>query len=409
MHSTNKDRHPFFSLVIPTRNRSAILSDLLQSILDQDFPDFEIILCDNSTDENTQDILKSLRDKRLMNVRTGNLQMAENYNEGINKASGKYLMCISDKGYLHQCALSFLHELLAQKSLNCVTWPLDSFEYPGTFFKRTNQGPQRNIRSKMLLEFMLGADWKSYDDAPMHCNSCVSMDLVSSIRAKHGNLCQIQNPDYTMAAQILLATESIYRLDISLTILRNVSLIDGYGNGRSLANKTSESRQFLSDHYDWIQDTNRFSDVPIKNCPFVIDLMLKDTYKVLEDNNINPDIFMSAEQRRILYYFYSYEEIIWRKALGVNMEEERLIWEEALKEEEDKIKMRVDEEINALKNQSILSDIHYFVKSKKLTSYLLYLLRPLRKKIKGKKYKNIKDCYIDTSIKTTGGEINYGS
>ena len=59
--------------------------------------------------------------------------MSENYNAGINRSLGEYLMCISDKGFLKQGALHYLHELIKHEKHQCITWALDNFVYPGHF------------------------------------------------------------------------------------------------------------------------------------------------------------------------------------------------------------------------------------------------------------------------------------
>ena len=386
---------PFFSIVIPTRDRSILIRELLWSILHQNFHDFEILVCDNSNDDLTQQILQEFADNRIVNIRTGGLAMAENYNAGINKVSGKYLMCISDKGFLKQGALKYLSALISAEGHKCVTWALDSFEYPGTYFQNPETAfkESKSIESSELLRFMLGSDWRNYEPAPMHCTSCISMELVLEIKKKHHNLCQNQNPDYTMAAQILLATQSVYNLKNSLAILRNVSEIEGLGNGRSLAKKTKESRVFLQDHAEWIQDTNRFTDVPIKDCPFIIDLMIKDTYKVLEDNNVNPDVYLEKSERLILYYLAAYEEIIWRRSLGVDMSPESKIWHEVLDAEISFVKDEVNKRLKTLLLRNALSFFKYFVKNNKVASTILKLYRKVRYYNSGIVYNDIYDCY----------------
>jgi len=393
MNKIKKDLSPFFSIVIPTRDRSDLVKSLIWSVLQQSYRDLEIIVCDNSSNNLTQDVLNKFKDDRLINIRTGNLGMSENYNVGINSVSGKYLMCISDKGILKKGALSYLHKLIITKNYKCITWALDNFVYPGHFFKSPRVSESRTLESSYLLKFMLGSDYRSYDHAPMHCTSCVSMELVEAIQKKHKNLCQAQNPDYTMAAQILLSTNTIYNLKENLVILRNVSSKDGYGMGYSLARKTQESRAFLEEHADWIKDTNRFSDIPIKNCTFIVDLMLRDTYKVLEDNNINPDIYLSKKERLISYYFFTYEEIISRTALGVNMKQEFVIWVEALNKESLEIKYQVNKRKRTLWFVSLKAHFKYFFKKNVFTLYLLDKLRPIRYKNSGILYKNIEDCY----------------
>jgi len=307
-------------------------------------------------------------------------------------------MCISDKGFLKQGALSYLHELIIAENHQCITWALDSFVYPGYFFPSQCSDQSMSLDSSHLLKFMLGSDYRSYDSAPMHCTSCISMDLVLDIRKKHQNLCQAQNPDYTMAAQILLATKTVYNLRDNLAILRNVSSKDGYGMGHSLAKKTEESRTFLKEHAVWIEHTNRFSDVPIKDCPFIIDLMLKDTYTVLENNNVSPDIFLNKQERLISYYFFTYEEIIWRTALGADMRPEFKIWLEALNHENQEVTNEVNSRKKSLRIAFIKAKIKYLMKNNILILYLLETYRAIRYRHSGKTYKNIEECYHDNPV-----------
>tara|TARA_B100000767_G_scaffold59330_1_gene55096 strand:+ start:3113 stop:4324 length:1212 start_codon:yes stop_codon:yes gene_type:complete len=384
---------PFFSIVIPTRDRSDLVSGLIWSILEQNHEDFEIVVCDNSGSNLTQEVLSQFQDDRIINIRTGSLGMSENYNVGINAVSGKYLMCISDKGILKQGALKYLRELISAENHQCITWALDDFVYPGTFFKNPAIKDSKSIQSSEILKFMLGSDYRSYEPAPMHCTSCTSMELVSAIQKKHENLCQAQNPDYTMAAQILLATQSVFNLKNSLVMLRNVSTKNGYGMGHSLAKKTQESQIFLAEHADWIKDTNRFTDVPVQDCPFIIDLMLKDTYKVLEDNAVNPDMFLSREERLTAYYFFAYDEIIWRKSLGVNMSPESKIWSAAFQQESHQLQRVVNQRIKSLRLASLKAHCKYLVKNNLFASFVLRLYRSVRYVKSGIIYKDLEDCH----------------
>ena len=53
----SSSKSPFFSVLIPTRNRPNLTADLINSVLSQSFSDFELIVADNSSDEETQTII----------------------------------------------------------------------------------------------------------------------------------------------------------------------------------------------------------------------------------------------------------------------------------------------------------------------------------------------------------------
>ena len=50
--------NPFFTVVIPTHNRSNLLKRAIVSVLNQTFGDFEIIVVDDGSGDNTWDLLR---------------------------------------------------------------------------------------------------------------------------------------------------------------------------------------------------------------------------------------------------------------------------------------------------------------------------------------------------------------
>ncbi|HRE98258.1 MAG TPA: glycosyltransferase family 2 protein, partial [Flavobacteriales bacterium] len=56
-----------FSIIIPCYNRSEMISDTVESVLNQDYTNFELILVDDGSTDNTLQILQNLseNDKRI--------------------------------------------------------------------------------------------------------------------------------------------------------------------------------------------------------------------------------------------------------------------------------------------------------------------------------------------------------
>ena len=61
------DKQPFFSIVIPTYNRAEKLVKAVNSILEQEFFRYEIIVVDDGSTDSTQDMVADLinRDNRI--------------------------------------------------------------------------------------------------------------------------------------------------------------------------------------------------------------------------------------------------------------------------------------------------------------------------------------------------------
>lgn len=87
------DHNPFFSVVIPTYNRSAIIGKTLQSVFDQTFRNFEIIVVDNCSTDDTQLRLKPLVDTgKIRFIRhEKNYERAASRNTGMKAAQGRFV------------------------------------------------------------------------------------------------------------------------------------------------------------------------------------------------------------------------------------------------------------------------------------------------------------------------------
>jgi len=334
----SNDHTPLFSIVIPTRDRPRLTEDLIASILIQNFTDFELIISDNSTNNDTQELLNKIDDHRVINYRTGNLTMADNWESGIEQCSGLYLLLFSDKMVLKQYSLEYLADYITKYSPSCINWNIDSFfDKELTYFKNRSVKKIAKIDTTSILKEILNSEFDSVK-LPCHCNSAISMSVIKSIKSMTGRVCMQLNPDYTLAYQVLLHIDEIHDLGHSLSILRYPSLKLSYGNGTSFMKKSGQGKKFMQDNSDWIVRTDKYDDVRMQSNHFALDLILKDLYSILEKYKLNADTLLNQNQRHVNYYVYTYLEIIFRVNMGVNMDEELKLWRHSLSDEDSKIK-----------------------------------------------------------------------
>ena len=81
---------PLVSVIIPTYNRGWILKEAVDSVLSQTFCNFELIIVDDGSTDNTADILKSCPDK-VIKITQENRGVSAARNKGIASASGELL------------------------------------------------------------------------------------------------------------------------------------------------------------------------------------------------------------------------------------------------------------------------------------------------------------------------------
>ena len=83
---------PFISVLMPVYNGAKHLREAIDSILTQTYDDFELIIIDDCSKDNTVEIVKSYTDKRIILLQNEvNLRTASSLNKAIGLAKGKYL------------------------------------------------------------------------------------------------------------------------------------------------------------------------------------------------------------------------------------------------------------------------------------------------------------------------------
>jgi glycosyltransferase involved in cell wall biosynthesis len=92
-----KKKAPKVSILVPTFNRSKFLKKAIDSILAQSFLDFEIIVTDNCSTDDTPEMMGAYNDPRVLYIRNStNIGMSNNHNRALRIAVGEYLYLFSD-------------------------------------------------------------------------------------------------------------------------------------------------------------------------------------------------------------------------------------------------------------------------------------------------------------------------
>ena len=88
-------KKPFFSIIIPTYNRARFLKIATDSVLGQEFKDFELIVVDDGSTDTTKKILESFRDARLHYIQQMHQGVSSARNKGLGICRGEFI-CFLD-------------------------------------------------------------------------------------------------------------------------------------------------------------------------------------------------------------------------------------------------------------------------------------------------------------------------
>lgn len=88
-----KDNKPLVSVIMPVYNGELYLDEAIQSILTQTYKNFEFIIINDGSTDNSLDIIKKYmnKDTRIFLINRENKGLIYSLNEGIKKAKGKYI------------------------------------------------------------------------------------------------------------------------------------------------------------------------------------------------------------------------------------------------------------------------------------------------------------------------------
>lgn len=82
---------PFFTVVIPTYNRADFILKSIDSVLKQNFQDFEIIVVDDGSTDNTEEVVRSVNSDKVTYHKKKNEERAVARNTGTQLGKGKYV------------------------------------------------------------------------------------------------------------------------------------------------------------------------------------------------------------------------------------------------------------------------------------------------------------------------------
>ena len=121
---------PFFSIIVPVYQTEHTLMRCVQSVLSQKFTDYEIILVDDGSPDNSGVICDSLAetDNRIHVVHQKNSGVSAARNAGIRIAQGSYLLFLDSDDALFPLALSRYAEATEQGTMDMVIAGLSVWE-----------------------------------------------------------------------------------------------------------------------------------------------------------------------------------------------------------------------------------------------------------------------------------------
>jgi glycosyltransferase involved in cell wall biosynthesis len=215
---------PLFSIVVPTRNRAHLLALALRSALKQTHDDYEIVVSDNDSADETEALVSRLGSEKLRYARTPRaLSMPDNWEFALEQAKGEYVTFLCDDDAISPTLLGKVASLVQRQRLPLVMWGGasyydESWHDPGlrnTLVVPTFTGRVMEMDSDGTLREVYGLRGGRL---PMVVNSAFHRSLVDAVRKKAGRFFVGISPDFASGVAALSQLPTYTFMDQILSI-----------------------------------------------------------------------------------------------------------------------------------------------------------------------------------------------
>lgn len=285
---------PLITFVLPTRNRPSLVRQAVNALIQQSYSNLEIVVVDNSDDDETRTALASCRDPRLRVQATGGLNMPENWEEALAAGSGSYVVLVNDKTIFKKDAAERLFESMHGRSEPFLTFVIGKCG--------TSDGAQPSptvVDNAEVVRHALDARIDLYQRlAPRGTNMIVRRDWLCTVKERYGLLCRPVSPDYSLSTFLLESNPTSLHLS---EVLAEV-IPQAPSNTHLVQDKPRADEGYFKTL--GLREEEFFSHVPL-NVFLVNNLLLNDVLKTLE---VTRGRKLSADKKE--YYLSLFSDLI---------------------------------------------------------------------------------------------------
>ncbi|HVV92411.1 MAG TPA: glycosyltransferase family 2 protein [Hyphomicrobiales bacterium] len=220
---------PLISVLVPTRNRAAVLGPCLATLARIDDPDLEIVVSNNASTDDTAETVAAVRDPRLRLVAPdAPLAMTDNFELALSAARGDYVIAIGDDDGMLASGWRALRRLIAAEQPAIVNWRPLPYVWPSdparpvdgvlTIKPHHLGGGHRDVTTAPIFAAFLAGRIQRYRQGANIYHGCVSRPVIEAVRQRFGRYFFANAPDVGAAIANLLAAPALVQLDTPVSI-----------------------------------------------------------------------------------------------------------------------------------------------------------------------------------------------
>ena len=209
----NCKKSPKVSIVMPCYNHAEYVAEAIQSVLNQTYNDFEFLIVDNGSDDDSYEIISNFNDPRIKFFRLEKNDIPKAYDIMLSNAVGEYIaMMFSDDIWYAEKLESQMEALTKNKDvLVSVTWA-DVMSDGLNIIESSNIFKKRNRSRLEWIRFLL-----ENGNCLSICSAVARQDIFRKYLVKQAGYWQL--PDY-YAWLLVLQETNIYIVEQNLVKIR---------------------------------------------------------------------------------------------------------------------------------------------------------------------------------------------
>lgn len=213
-----------FSIVMPTRNRAGLLRQALRSAANQTFDDYEIVVSDNNSVDETEKVVRECGGARVRYIRTGrDLSMRDSWEFAITQARGEYVTVLPDDDAVSPRLLEKAAGVLNDRDTNLVQWTGATY-FDGSWVERERRNTllvptfTRRVVELDSRETLRGLFGLRGDRFPTPANSACRRTILQRVLETKGHLFYGYCPDHSGSCVMLSQMDRYVFLDEVLSV-----------------------------------------------------------------------------------------------------------------------------------------------------------------------------------------------
>lgn len=128
-----RSQYPLFTVIIPEKDRAEYLVHTLKTCMIQEYPNFEVIVSDDCSEDNSVEVARAAaaKDSRIkVFAHDHHLGMRDNFEFALNQVRPGYVMALGGDDGLTPGCIQRMYEILRKTKRELLTWVPAGFSYP---------------------------------------------------------------------------------------------------------------------------------------------------------------------------------------------------------------------------------------------------------------------------------------